>query len=441
MRVHLQYGIDGIGVEIPSANVTVVQPVFVEGLPDEAAAFAAAVRAPIESQPLRELIRTSDRVAIVIPDVTRPLPTARLLPWVLSELSHVPARNITIINGTGSHRENTREELVAMVGAEVMTRVRVVNHTAHDTARLAFAGKTTDGRRILLNREYVAADRRIVLGFIEPHFMAGFSGGYKGIFPALADIDSIMHYHRASVIGDSGSTWGLLEGNPTQEQIRANGSVLPVDFCINVTLNRHRAITGFYCGDPLAAHRRGCEFAKATAMVRCERDFPVVITTNGGYPLDQNLYQAVKGMSAGAQIVEKDGFILAAARCNDGFPAHGNFRKLLFEHRSPQAILDTITAPGFSLYDQWEAQVLALILLKARVGLYSDMPVDEVRCAHLEPVSEISRRIAEELESAGRDATIAVLPEGPMTIPYLPGAVDAMGPREGSRVQTSNPWP
>jgi nickel-dependent lactate racemase len=249
--------------------------------------------------------------------------------------------------------------------------------------------------------------------------MAGFSGGYKGIFPALADIDSIMHYHRAVVIGDPRSTWGLLEGNPTQEQIRANGSLLPVDFCLNVTLNRRREITRYFCGDPIAAHEEGCRFARATAMVACREPFPVVITTNSGYPLDQNLYQAVKGMSAAAQIVDSSGLILAAARCNDGFPAHGNFRKLLLEHATPRAILDTILAPGFSVYDQWEAQVLAMILLKARVGLYSEIPGDEVHRAHLEPVGSIAARISVELERIGPDAPIAVLPEGPMTIPYL----------------------
>jgi nickel-dependent lactate racemase len=331
----------------------------------------------------------------------------------------VPDGNFTIIIGTGSHRSNTEDELAQMIGRDVLGRYRVVNHSAHEPSTLAEAGRTADGRTVYFNREYVEADRRIVLGFIEPHFMAGFSGGYKGIFPALADIDSIMHYHRAAVIGDPRSTWGLLDGNPTQEQIRANGSLLPVDFCLNVTLNRRREITRYFCGDPIAAHEEGCRFARATAMVACRQPFPVVITTNSGYPLDQNLYQAVKGMSAAAQIVDSSGLILAAARCNDGFPSHGNFRKLLLEHASPRAILDTILAPGFSLYDQWEAQLLAMILLKARVGLYSEIPGEEVRRAHLEPVRSIAARVSDELARIGPEAPIAVLPEGPMTIPYL----------------------
>jgi nickel-dependent lactate racemase len=417
--IHLQYGVNGLTVDLPSTSVTVLNPSFVEGLPGEEDAFRAAVRRPIESRPLRELVLASERVAVVIPDITRPLPTWRLLPWVLSELGHVPGDNFTLINGTGSHRVNTQEELASMVGPGILEHYRVVNHNAHDPTGLEPAGKNADGKTVFMNREYVRAERRIVLGFIEPHFMAGFSGGYKGIFPALADIDSIMHYHRASVIGDARSTWGVLEGNPTQDQIRSNGSLLPVDFCINVSLNRYRQITGFYCGEVLAAHRTGSAAVRASAMTPCERPFPIVVTTNGGYPLDQNLYQAVKGMSAAAQIVEKGGLIVAASRCNDGFPSHGNFRKLLFEHASPRALLETIEAPGFSLYDQWEAQLLAIIRLKARIGLFSELPADDVWRAHLEPISDIGGCIEREMEIIGRDSPVAVLPEGPMTIPYL----------------------
>jgi nickel-dependent lactate racemase len=425
MRVHLQYGREGLSIDIPSDQVTVLAPRFLPGLPDEAAAFREAVSAPIGTSSLKSLVAATDQVAIVIPDITRPLPSDRLLSWLFAELAHVPADNFVIVNGTGSHRVNTPDELAMMVGKDIAARYRIVNHNAHDPATLLFAGRTGDGRDVLFNREYVEADKRIVLGFIEPHFMAGFSGGYKGIFPAIADIDAIMHYHRAEVIGHPRSTWGQLDGNPTQTQIRANGSLLPVDFCINVTLNQRREITRFFCGDVAAAHEAGCAFAKETAMIGVAEPFPIVITTNSGYPLDQNLYQTVKGMSAASQIVAEEGFILAASRCNDGFPAHGNFRKLLFEHDSPEAILKTILAPGFSMYDQWEAQLHAMVCLKARVGLYSEIPDDEVSRAHLEPVHDIEARIVEELNRIGREARIAVLPEGPMTIPYLRIAVSA----------------
>jgi nickel-dependent lactate racemase len=421
MQVTLRYGRGELRADIPSSRVTILQPTFVPGLEDEAAGFRHSVRQPIAARPLRECIKAGERLAIAIPDVTRPLPSHRLLPWVFEELDHVRDEDVTIAVGTGSHRQSTPEELGAMVGPDVLRRYRFVNHSAHEPGGHALAGHSPDGHPVYLAREWVEADRRIVLGFIEPHFMAGFSGGYKGAFPALAGIDAIMHYHRAEVIGDPRSTWGCLEGNPTQELIRANGALCPVDFCVNVTLNRDGAITAFFCGDAIEAHRAGAAFVRATAMVGQDRPFPIVVTTNSGYPLDQNLYQSVKGMSAAAQIVAPGGLILAAARCNDGFPAHGNFRRLMIEHATPQAILDTILAPGFSLFDQWEAQILAMILVKARVGLYSELPPDEVRAAHLEAVEDISARLAAELARVG-DVPVAVLPEGPMTIPYLVGA-------------------
>jgi lactate racemase len=419
VRTKLQYGRGELAVEIPSSDVTVLRTRHEEGLSNEVQAFREAVRHPIGSAPLKELVEGRDRVAVVIPDITRPLPSDRLLPWLFEELSHVPPENVTIINGTGSHRPNTEEELIAMVGQGVVSNYRVLNHDAHEPNTLAFAGRSPEGRDVYMNREYVEADRRIVLGFIEPHFMAGFSGGYKGVFPAVADIDSIMHYHRASVIGHARSTWGVLEENPTQDQIRANGSLLPVDFLVNVTINRNKEITGYFCGEVLAAHERGCEANKASVMLACEREFPLVVTTNGGYPLDQNLYQAVMGMSAAYQIVSDGGLIVSASCCNDGFPNHGNFRKMLLEHSSPQEMLETIYSPGFSMFDQWQVQLFALILQRARVGLYSEIPADDVRSVHLQPITDIAVTISEELERIGDDAPVAILPEGPMTVPYL----------------------
>jgi nickel-dependent lactate racemase len=365
------------------------------------------------------LIGPGERVAVVIPDLTRPFPCSRVLPWLFSEIAHVKPEQVIIIIGTGSHRAATPEEAASLVGREIAARYRVVNHNAHDPAGLATVGRTSDGREVRMDRRYVEADRRLVLGFIEPHFMAGFSGGYKGVFPAVAGIDAIKHYHRAAVIGDPRSTWGVLDGNPTQEQIRFNGALVPVDFLINVTLNRQREIAGFFCGAVLEAHRRGCAFARQTAMVARRKPYPIVVTSNSGAPLDQNLYQAVKGISAAAQIVADGGLIIVAARCQDGFPAHGNFRRLLQEHTSPRALLDTILQDGFAMFDQWQAQLLALTLLKARVGVYSEIPADDIRRSHLEPVEDIRKRVVAELDRVGADARIAVLPEGPMTIPYL----------------------
>ena len=419
MLVTLQYGTTGLPVELPDARVDIITPRDVEGLCDEAAQFLEAVRAPIGLPALRSLIRRGERLAVVIPDLTRAFPSHRVLPWLFAELPQVPAEDVTILIGTGSHRSASPEEISRLVGPEIAAGFRVINHTAHEAAALQVVGRALDGRDVTLNRRYLEADRRIVLGFIEPHFMAGFSGGYKGVFPALAGIDAIMHYHRAAVIGDPRSTWGLLEGNPTQEQIRHNGSLVPVDFLINVTLNRRQEITGFFCGEVQAAHARGCAFARETAMAACDEPYPIVITSNSGAPLDQNLYQSVKGMCAASQIVAEGGLIIVAARCQDGFPAHGNFRRLVQEHASPRALLDTILQDGFAMFDQWQAQLLALALLKSRIALFSELPPLDVGRSHLEPISDVTARVADELARVGPDARIAVLPEGPMTIPYL----------------------
>ncbi len=421
MKKRLPYGRNHLTVEIPSNNLTVLTPRFVPGLADERAAFLEGVRNPMGARPLRETVGPQDHVALVIPDITRPFPADRVLPWVLEELSGLSTERCTVINGTGTHRPNTRDELIRMLGRPVADALEVVNHTAYDLETMDPVGSLESGQSLYLNRHYVEADKRIVLGFIEPHFFAGYSGGYKGVFPALADIGSILTFHRASVIGDHRSTWGRIEGNPTQEQIRAAGSVLPVDFCINVSLNSRHEITRFFCGDVLPAHDQGCAFVGSTAMVPCEDPFPVVITTNGGYPLDQSLYQSVKGMSAAAQITGQAGLIIMAARCEDGFPDHGNFAPLLFEADSPQQFLDTISAPGYRRNDQWEAQKLASILVAARVALFSDLPSGDVGRAHMEPIRDLDRFVAEELRRAGPDTPVAVLPEGPQTIPYLRG--------------------
>ena len=421
MRIHLQYGQHGFPIDIPSDNVTVIEPRFLPGLSDEAAAFQAAVHRPIDSAPLTELIKPSDKVALVVPDITRPFPAHRLLPWLLAELPRVPSENFTIHLGNGSHRLETEQEIVTLLGADLAATYRVINHNAQDRSTLEYAGTDLDGQPVYFDRDYVQADKRLALGFIEPHFMAGFSGGYKAIMPGIADIESILRYHNAARIGHSRSKWGLLENNPTQELIRHNGSLLPVDFCINVTLNRQREITRFLCGSVIAAHEQGAAFCRETAMIACDRPYPIVITTNSGYPLDQNLYQTDKGLSAAAQIVAEGGLIICASECSDGFPAHGNYRQLLFGHATPRDLLNTILSPGFAVFDQWEAQIHAGICLKARVALYSTLPADEVRHAYLEPIEDLNNFIAAEVERAGSDAPVAVLPEGPQTIPYLVG--------------------
>jgi len=418
MKVALAYGRGRLTIDVPD-HTAVIAPQLLPGLADERAAFDAAVRAPIGTAPLRELARASDTVAIVIADITRPSPSERLVPWIIAELAHVPRENFVIINGTGSHRANTREELIQMLGADVVDTVRIVNHNAFDDATLTRLGRTSYGGEVWLNNDYLRADVRIVTGFVEPHFFAGFSGGPKGIVPGVVGIKTIMHLHNAEMVGDPRSTWAQLEGNPVQGEIREAVALAPPHFMVNVAINPRREITALWAGHYIEAHELACRVVAEHATRAVDQPFDIVITTNSGYPLDQNLYQAIKGMSAAARIVRDGGAIIAAAECCDGLPDHGNYKQLLQMRHTPHELLAMIEAPGFALYDQWQAQSQAIIQRKAEVYLYSSLDPAAVRAAMLEPTSDISATLAGLLARYGAGARVAVLPEGPQTVPYL----------------------
>jgi nickel-dependent lactate racemase len=422
MNVSLAYGRGRLRVAVPD-DAVVITPQELPGLPDERAAFDAVVRAPIGSRPLRELAEPTDTVAIVIADITRPSPSERLVPWIMAELAHVPRENFVIINGTGSHRANTREELIQMLGNEIVETVRIVNHNAFDDTTLTRVGRTSYGGEIWLNADYLRADVRIVTGFIEPHFFAGFSGGPKGIVPGIAGIKTIMHLHNAEMIGHPKSTWAQLAGNPVQGEIREAVALAPPDFMVNVALNAKRGITAIWAGHYVEAHEIGCRFVAENVTRAVEQPFDVVISTNSGYPLDQNLYQTVKGMSAAARIVRPGGAIIAVSECSDGLPSHGNFVQILQMRRTPQELLEMIEAPDFEMYDQWEVQTQAIIQSKADVYLYSSLDPDTTRDAMLTPIANVEATLATLLDRYGPGARVAVLPEGPQTVPYLLSAV------------------
>lgn len=418
MQVSLAYGRGRTSLEVPE-HAVVIAPEHLAGLPDERAAFIEAVRSPIGAPPLRTLANASSTVAIVIADITRPSPSERLVPWILEELGHIPRNQFVIINGTGSHRANTRDELIQMLGVEIVETIRIVNHNAFDDSTLTHLGRTSYGGEIWVNNDYLNADIRIVTGFIEPHFFAGFSGGPKGIVPGIAGIKTIMHLHNATMIGDPRSTWAQLAGNPVQGEIREAVAMAPPHFMINVALNSQRAITDLWAGHYIEAHEIGCRSVVAHATQPVDAPFDIVITTNSGYPLDQNLYQAVKGMSAAARIVRQGGAILSVAECSDGLPEHGNFKQLLQMRQTPEELLDLIESPDFELYDQWEAQTQAIIQRKASVYLYSSIAPEIVRSVMLQPSQDLASTLAQLLEQYGPHPRVAVLPEGPQTIPLI----------------------
>jgi nickel-dependent lactate racemase len=417
MLLTLAYGKQGLEVDLP-ADATVLRPAFAPGLPDEAAAIREALRRPLGTPPLREIVRPDDRVAVVFSDLTRPMPNDRALPVLLQELAHVPRERITLLNALATHRAQTPAELEKMLGTGIAGTYRIEQHDAWNRDRLVCVGETQFGHPVWLNRTYVEADVRIVTGFIEPHFFAGFSGGPKAVLPGVAGAETIWANHSAAMIGHPQATWGVTAGNPIYEEMAEAAALAEPAFCLNVALNAEKAITDVWAGDWRQVHAAGCRVVGQRAMVPVADPFDVVITTNSGYPLDLNLYQAVKGMSAAARIVRAGGAIVVAAECWDGIPDHGNYKELLWTAGSPQALLEMIQQPGFFRQDQWEAQIQALIQRQADVYLHSAGLSDEdIRRAWLAPCRDIAATVRELRETRG--PRVCVLPEGPQTVPYV----------------------
>ncbi|MFQ5352103.1 MAG: nickel-dependent lactate racemase, partial [Candidatus Binatia bacterium] len=326
LRIALDYGSEGLVVELPRERTTVLEPLYPPALEDPRAALRDALRAPAGLvKPLRELVRGADRVAISVCDGTRPQPRELMLRAILDEMPTVDRENIVLLIATGTHRANTAEELVGMLGSEIAGGFRIVNHDARDPDGLCYCGETSTGVPIWLNRHWVEADFRITTGFVEPHLFAGFSGGPKLVAPGLAGLDTTMELHDAGRIGHSSATWGITHGNPVHDDVREIAIKTGVSFGLDVTLNANKEITGVFAGEVLDEHRLACEASMREAMRAIDSPFDVVVTTNSGFPLDQNLYQAVKGISAAAQAVKDGGVIICAAECRDGLPDHGPY--------------------------------------------------------------------------------------------------------------------
>jgi nickel-dependent lactate racemase len=418
MRVSLAYGHGTLDVELPDERVTVIEPSHQAGLPNERAAVCAALDAPIGTAPLRGQITPESRITIVHTDITRATPNDRLIPWLLAYLESAGARreNITLLNGLGTHRPNTRAELEQMLTPDVVANYRCLNHEPENDDAHVQLGVTKTGAPALINRHLIDADVRIITGFIEPHFFAGFSGGPKGIMPAVAALRTVMSNHGAHHIGDRRATFGVTEGNPIWEEMRDIALRAGPSFLINVTLNEKRQITGIFAGGLIPAHAAGIEFVRAGAMQRVEEPFDIVITTNSGYPLDMNLYQAVKGMRAAELIVRDGGTVIIAAECSEGVPAGSPHERLLGSVPDGEALLAKLGSPGFLWPEQWQGQIQALIQRRAEVHLHSSLDDATVRAAHLIPCPDIAATVR---AKKGPETRIAVLPLGPLTIPYL----------------------
>lgn len=416
--MNLAYGEGYLPVELP-AGTTVIQPSHTAALPDERSAVLQALREPEGCQPLLDWIKPGDRVCIVFTDLTRATPNHRIIPWLLEHLDGLPAERITLLNALGTHRPNTPAELDKLLTPEVTRKYRVLNHEAENPQALVQLGETHDGTPALLNRHLVEANVRIITGFIEPHFFAGFSGGPKGIMPGVAGLRTVMSNHDAEMIGHPKSAFGITIGNPIWEEMRDIALRVGPSFLLNVALNETRQITGVFAGDMLQAHKTGIEFVRKSAMQKVKAPFDIVVTTNSGYPLDLNLYQGAKGMSAAARIVQEGGTIILACECREGVPANSPLDKLLRSAGSPAEILTMLATAGFVRPEQWQAQIQALIQRKAEVLVYSSLSDEVIRAAHLVPCRDIGAAVAERMQRLGAGARVAVLPQGPLTIPYL----------------------
>ncbi len=425
-RVTLAYGERGLELELRHGEVSVLEPRYERGLDDEAArrALRAALEAPVASPPLAELARGARRIGIVVSDLTRPTPSRLIVPAVLEALGDASPERVTLFNALGTHRENTGPELEAMLGAELCARYRIVQNRAFEPEAQESIGQSRRGYPLRIDRELLACDLRVLTGFIEPHLFAGYSGGGKAVLPGMAGLETILRNHDAELIGDPSATWCVSDGNPIFEEIRDAVRTLGGCFLVNVALDRERRVAGVFAGEVAEAHARGCAFVRERCLVVVPHPFDVVVTGNGGYPADLNLYQSVKGMSAAARVVRDGGTIILAAECRDGVPEHGHYGELLRAASSPRELLDRIRSPGFLVQDQWEAQLQAQIQLRAEVLLHSDGLGDaQIEAALLRPCPNVEDALAALAARAARPLRVAVMPQGPQAIPTLPERV------------------
>jgi len=421
MDIRLSYGKKDLDIQLAEdIDVEIIEPKFEKGLDDQVGEVRKALREPTGTAPLSELVGPEDTVGIIFSDITRATPYEILLPAIFAELSHVSKEQYVLFNATGTHRSNTKEELESILGPGIVGSYKIVQNDCDDEDSHRYVGKSSGGNDVYLLSEFLDCDVRILTGFIEPHFFAGYSGGGKAVMPGLATLKTIQYNHRAMHMDHPQARWGITEGNPLWEEVREAASFAKPSFLLNIALNKDKEVTAAFAGDFFDAHRLGCEYVKEHAMSPVSELFDLVITSNSGYPLDLNMYQAVKGMSAASQIVKEGGDIIIAADCWDGIPAHGQYGRLLSEAETLDELLSRIREPGFAMQDMWQAQIHALICKKARVHFYSEnLSDEEIENGFMRPCRDIGERVKELASETGEKFRVCVLPEGPQTIPYL----------------------
>ena len=422
MKLRLDYGRDGLQVEVPD-RTQVLEMAPVPGLHNVEERLDEALRHPAGTPPLRELAAGRANACVVISDITRPVPNRDILPPLLGALEEAGIKrdDITILIATGLHRPNEGEDLIQLVGEDIARDYHIVNHRARDRETLVHLGETSVGAPIWIDRVYMDADLKIATSLIEPHLMAGYSGGRKAICSGLMGVDTMRVLHGPELMGHPRSAEGIIEGNPFHGQALEVAKKAGVDFTLNVAMNDRREITGVFSGDLEQAHADGVRFVEERACASLDEPVDIVITTSAGLPLDLTFYQAVKGLTSVLPIVKEGGTILIAARCEEGVGG-AEFSQLLAQTETVEGFLERLRDPEFFVIDQWQLQELCKVLLKADVALYSEGVSEHAGSLLVDLIPSVEEGLARALARYGEDATIAAVPSGPYVLTRVGGA-------------------
>jgi len=429
MRVDLAYGRGRLAVELPEGYpVEVLEKAAVPPLADPAAALRAALEAPIGTPPLRELAAGRRDAVIVVSDRTRPVPNALLLPALLDALRRggLPTEAVTVLVATGLHRPATPAELSEMLGPELARSLRIVQHDAREREAHADLGRTRAGIPVFIDRAYLERDLRIATGLVEPHLMAGYSGGRKAICPGLASVETIRVAHGPRML-EAHVGAGIVQGNPLHEDLVDVARRARVDFIANVALDRKRRVAGVFCGDLEAAHAAAMAFVEAECLVSLDEPADLVLASGGGDPLDATFYQAIKGIVAAAGVVRPGGAILLCASLSEGVGS-ASFEKLLRQSPGPEDFERRLADDAFFAVDQWMVQHLCQARRRARVMLYTDgLPLASASELLVEAVPGPEEGVRRALAGARPGARIAVLPQGPYVLATVRGQKRPLG--------------
>ena len=419
MRIDIDYGRGTLPVEVPDGNLAgVLRTSEVKCVGDVGTAVRGALEKPIGCAPLGEIARGRSDACVVIPDKTRPLPNAEVLPAVLStlEAAGIPREKILILVATGLHRPNEGDELVDLVGAEIAATYRCENHVARDEPAHVDLGVTSLGVPVSVDRRYVRSQLKVLVGLVEPHFMAGFSGGRKMVCPGICAARTICAFHSPPLLENPRATTAVLEGNPVHETALETARSAGVDFTVNVAINETREVAGVFAGELEKAHESTCAFVAGFTTAYVSEKVPIVVTSAGGFPLDDTFYQAVKGMVGPLPILRHGGTVIIAAAVGEGIGSE-EYTRTMRETDDWRAFMAWIKQPGNFVIDQWELEMQAKVMQHGEIMMFSDgMTDEEIGSCFVTPVSSVEEGIRRALAKHGPGARIAVIPQGPYVI-------------------------